>query len=138
MSLKVKDVIKEMSAVGISLRKTEHGEFRVNYKGAGEGPAYYTDDLKDARDTGLEMARRGYKKNPMSAARYHRLMGPKGMAKFKRQTYRKGRPSLYKLYLQSVTARSVKGRKALSELARKRAGYSKKNPRQRRYRKGRK
>lgn len=46
-----------LRAVGVTINKC-HGEYRVNLLGAGEGPAYYTDDIQDAVDTGLRMADR--------------------------------------------------------------------------------
>jgi len=46
-----------LRAVGVTINK-HHGEYRVNPLGSGEGPAYYTDDIQDAVDTGLRMADR--------------------------------------------------------------------------------
>ncbi len=54
--LKQKDAIKILSALGIALKKTEYGEYRVNYKGGREASAYYTTDLNDAVGTGKNMA----------------------------------------------------------------------------------
>jgi hypothetical protein len=39
---------------GITLTKRD-GEFRVNYIGGEEPTAYYTDDMADAINTGVEM-----------------------------------------------------------------------------------
>ena len=36
------------------------GEYRVNFAGASEATAYYTNDLEDAEHTGISMARMGY------------------------------------------------------------------------------
>jgi hypothetical protein len=46
---------KLLSAAGFTLRRDEYGEYRVNFKGANEDSAYYTDDLQDAVLTGLAM-----------------------------------------------------------------------------------
>jgi hypothetical protein len=46
---------QELSKLGISLVKTEYGEFRVNFKGGSEATAYYTDDLGDAIETAKSM-----------------------------------------------------------------------------------
>lgn len=53
-------VRNELRARGLSLRKTEHGEWRVAFAGRGnEESAYYATDLADAFATGLAMAREG-------------------------------------------------------------------------------
>lgn len=39
-----------VQSMGCTLRKTD-GEFRVNFKGAAEDTAYYTNDLFDAVET---------------------------------------------------------------------------------------
>lgn len=53
--LTIATVREQLGNVGITLRKRD-GEFRVNVAGYTENSAYYTNDLEDARDTGLEMA----------------------------------------------------------------------------------
>ncbi len=45
------DAKAELRPLGVVLTKKD-GEYRVNRKGAGEGPAYYTDNLWDAVATG--------------------------------------------------------------------------------------
>jgi hypothetical protein len=50
-----KDAKLELSKLGIVISKTEHGEFRVNFKGGSESSAYYTNDLGDAVGTGRLM-----------------------------------------------------------------------------------
>lgn len=40
-------------SVGAVIRKTEYGEYRVNYRGGDEVTAYYTDDVEDAAATAL-------------------------------------------------------------------------------------
>lgn len=47
-----------LSPLGISLRKTEYGEYRVNFKGGKEATAGYQTDLDDAVATGRDMAAR--------------------------------------------------------------------------------
>ena len=51
------DAKHELRGVGVIISKKD-GEYRVNRRGAGEGPAYYTDDLTDAVMTGRAMGRR--------------------------------------------------------------------------------
>jgi hypothetical protein len=51
---RVREILREL---GITIgNRNEYGEYRVNLKGAGEGPAYYTDSLDDALGTGKHMA----------------------------------------------------------------------------------
>jgi len=45
------DAKVELSKAGVVITKRD-GEYRVNRRGAGEGPAYYTTDLWDAVATG--------------------------------------------------------------------------------------
>lgn len=45
----------ELRQLDMTLTKKD-GEYRVNFKGGEEGTAYYTDDLEDARLTGIKMA----------------------------------------------------------------------------------
>jgi hypothetical protein len=44
---------------GIVIRKTEAGDYRVNFQGGNEATAGYSDDLEDAYQTGLALAREG-------------------------------------------------------------------------------
>lgn len=48
----------ELRKVGVVLNRTEWSEYRVNFLGGREATAYYTNDLEDARYTGLAMAAR--------------------------------------------------------------------------------
>jgi hypothetical protein len=49
----------ELSRLGVVMRRTGQGdELRVNIVGGTEATAYYTDDLDDARNTGILMAHR--------------------------------------------------------------------------------
>jgi hypothetical protein len=49
---------------GLTIRSTGGGEYRVNFKGGDEETAYYTNDLKDAVDTGIIMAKQRRRNNP--------------------------------------------------------------------------
>jgi hypothetical protein len=51
----IKEAKLEVSKIGMVLSKTEHGEFRVNFKGGSEATAYYTNDLDDAVGTARAM-----------------------------------------------------------------------------------
>jgi len=42
--------------LGLTIKKTDWDDFRVNYRGGVEDTAYYTDDLEDATDTMVAMA----------------------------------------------------------------------------------
>ena len=44
--------------LGLTLRMVRSGEYRVNFRDGNETTAYYTDDLEDAVNTAVEMARR--------------------------------------------------------------------------------
>ena len=46
----------ELKQVNVTIRKRD-GEYRVNFRGGAEATAYYTNDLDDARQTGLAMRR---------------------------------------------------------------------------------
>ena len=45
----------EFARLGVTLRKTEYGEFRVNYRHGTESTAAYESDLPAAIETGLAM-----------------------------------------------------------------------------------
>lgn len=53
---KIKQVMKLLRPLGLVLKKNEHDEFRLNYRGGSEETAYYTDDIDDAVHTAWEMA----------------------------------------------------------------------------------
>jgi hypothetical protein len=42
----------------LTLRKVRSGDYRVNFRDGNETTAYYTDDLEDAVNMGLEMVRK--------------------------------------------------------------------------------
>jgi hypothetical protein len=50
------DARKQLQALGLVLKRTPDGEWRVNFKGGDEETAYYATDLTDALDTGRMMA----------------------------------------------------------------------------------
>ena len=43
--------------LGLTLRKVRSGDYRVNFRDGNETTAYYTDNLEDAVNTAVEMAR---------------------------------------------------------------------------------
>lgn len=49
-------VQSKLREIGMTMRKTGSGEFRVNFRGAHEGAAYYATDLADALLSGRHMA----------------------------------------------------------------------------------
>lgn len=53
--LTIKEAKQWLANRGMTLRKRDD-EFRVNFKGGNEASAYYTNDLRDACETGREMA----------------------------------------------------------------------------------
>jgi hypothetical protein len=44
--------------LGLALRKVRSGDYRVNFRDVNEPAPYYTDDLEDAVNTAVEMARK--------------------------------------------------------------------------------
>jgi hypothetical protein len=44
--------------LGLTLRKVCSGDYRVNFRDGNETTAYYTDNLEDAVNTAIEMARK--------------------------------------------------------------------------------
>lgn len=69
--LTIASVKAQLHPYGVSLSRTEHDEYRVNFKGGAESTAYYTTTLSDALGTGIYMAeRRAGRKNPR---RYSRI-----------------------------------------------------------------
>ena len=44
--------------LGLTLRKARSGQYRVNFPDADDGTAYYTDNLEDAINAAVEMARK--------------------------------------------------------------------------------
>ena len=44
--------------VGLTLRKVRSGDYRVNFPDADDSTAYYTDNLEDAINAAVEMARK--------------------------------------------------------------------------------
>jgi hypothetical protein len=57
--------------LGLTLRKVRSGDYRVNFRDGNEMTAYYTDNLEDAVNTAVEMARnrkRGVQAAPDAAS----------------------------------------------------------------------
>jgi hypothetical protein len=54
----IQHVRNKLRALGLSFRKTEAGDFRVNLSEGTEATAYYTDCLVDALQTGVAMRER--------------------------------------------------------------------------------
>ena len=48
----------DCSPFGLTLRKVRSGDYRVNFRDGNETTAYYTDNLEDAVNTAVEMARK--------------------------------------------------------------------------------
>jgi hypothetical protein len=44
--------------LGLTLRKVHSSDYRVNFRDGNEATAYYTDNLEDAVNTAVEMARK--------------------------------------------------------------------------------
>ena len=44
--------------LGLTLRQVRSGDYRVNFRDGNETTAYYTNDLEDAVNIAVEMARR--------------------------------------------------------------------------------
>jgi hypothetical protein len=44
--------------LGLTLRQVRSGDYRVNFREGDETTAYYTDDLEDAVNAAVEMARK--------------------------------------------------------------------------------
>jgi len=44
--------------LGLTLRRVRSGAYRVNFRDGNETTAYYTDNLEDAVNTAVEMARK--------------------------------------------------------------------------------
>ena len=44
--------------LGLTLRKVRSGDYRVNFRDGNELAPYYADDLEDAINTAVEMARK--------------------------------------------------------------------------------
>ena len=44
--------------LGVTLRQVRSGDYRVNFRDGNEATAYYTDNLEDAVNSAVEMARK--------------------------------------------------------------------------------
>jgi len=47
-----------LTPLGVSIKKNDYDEFVVNLKGGKEATTYYTNDIEDAVNTGMDMAKR--------------------------------------------------------------------------------
>lgn len=65
------DAKATLRELGLVLKKTDYGEWRVNFKGGPEKTAYYTSDLADAVGTGRAMAKKmgTSRRNPLAFPR---------------------------------------------------------------------
>jgi hypothetical protein len=56
------DALQEAKSIarhlGLTLRKVRSGDYRVNFRDGNEMTAYYTDNLEDAVNRAVEMARK--------------------------------------------------------------------------------
>ena len=55
--------------LGLTLRQLRSGNYRVNFRNGNETTAYYTDNLEDAVNTAVEMARKRAFSGDCQAAR---------------------------------------------------------------------
>jgi len=53
--------------LGLTLRKVRSGDYCVKFRDGNEAPPYYTDDLEDAVDAAVRMARTASAKSVMTA-----------------------------------------------------------------------
>ena len=54
--------------LGLTLRQVRSGRYRVNFRDGDETTAHYTDNLEDAVNTAVEMARkRDYERRPVQS-----------------------------------------------------------------------
>ena len=68
--------------LGLTLRKVRSGQYRVNFPDADDSTAYYTDNLEDAVNAAVEMARKGTdgateRPRPRQRFRYRGFLGPR-------------------------------------------------------------
>ena len=69
------DARTKLAAHGMSIQKTDAGDYRVYPKGSrNPDEGYFTDDLDDAVATGIDMAARRTKETPMRDDRDHRMV----------------------------------------------------------------
>jgi hypothetical protein len=84
----LKQAKAQLRAIGITINKTVHGEYRVNFQGGTEATAVYETDLQSAMDTGIAMVRR---RNPS----YARYGGREGSAEFRPMTLEEAKMLTY-------------------------------------------
>jgi hypothetical protein len=67
-----RDVVrKALQKLGITVRRTEHEEYRINYRGGAEATAYYTNELADALHTGVAMFQQHLERAPVAGNYMH-------------------------------------------------------------------
>lgn len=77
----LKQAKAQLRAIGITINKTAHGEYRVNLSGGYEATATYETDIESAVATGIAMAGRRY--NPRRNPTYKKYSGREGSAEFR-------------------------------------------------------
>jgi len=85
----LKQAKAQLRAIGITINKTAHGEYRVNFTGGTEATATYETDIQSAVDTGIAMA--SGKRNPT----YSRYGGREGSAEFRPMTLEEAKMLTY-------------------------------------------
>lgn len=56
--MSLKEATSRLCGSGMTIRRTDCGEYRVNFRGGAEATAYYSDDIDDAYATALLMRQR--------------------------------------------------------------------------------
>jgi hypothetical protein len=75
----LKQAKAQLRSIGVSINKTVHGEYRVNFQGGTESTATYETDLESAVATGIAMVSGRSRRNPM----YKKYSGREGSAEFR-------------------------------------------------------
>jgi hypothetical protein len=63
----LKQAKAQLRAIGITINKTRHGEYRVNFTNGYEATASYQDDLESAVATGIAMSKRKWNPGPSAS-----------------------------------------------------------------------
>jgi hypothetical protein len=79
-----------LRSIGMTINRTTHGEYRVNYAGGSEATAHYDTDLQSAVDTAIAMAAR-----PKGNPSYSRYGGREGSAEFRPMTLEEAKMLTY-------------------------------------------
>lgn len=83
----LKQAKAQLRSIGVTINRTPHGEYRVNYVNGTEATAVYETDLQAAVETGMAMARR----NPT----YSKYSGREGSGEFRHMTLEEGKMLRY-------------------------------------------